>query len=234
MMIQVEPLGLQTVITLAANPGVAKNSVIVIPQSGTPADSYFVIDGLGRVSLPVAGTISISITFSCSGPNGSGLLRLVTPSTEPNLSASVFMSVPADGAGIIVIKYDGFVTNNTSFEVDFQNGSNQIQNQLSGTFDIVYESAAAAGEPVVGMTLLMNPQITAEVYNAFLSNLQAFVDSYSYLIERATWDTIAPTVSQSYVSEPPGVVSAGATRSVYQLVTTTKPRAYVLTQRRGP
>lgn len=125
---------------------VPKGGTVAIPQT-LPGSlpPPFVYDARGRLSVSKATDInSLSATFYLSrgvaqGAPGSGLLRVVTPSATANLTAPIALTVPlvdVGGRATATFAWSGTVPADTSFELDYQNGSQQVQDEQGGSMSV--------------------------------------------------------------------------------------------------
>jgi hypothetical protein len=136
------PTALATATLLPQN-GVLRTTQVALGQTPGTLASPFVVDRLGRLSVTVAGLLTVSATFSlnlsiANGGGGAARLRL-PPAASPNLTVAQATSVgltDVNNHATATIGYSAQVAANTSIEIDYVNVSGFIQDVQGGTLTV--------------------------------------------------------------------------------------------------
>lgn len=129
--------------TFLPHNGVPRTTQVALGQTPGTLASPFVVDGLGRLSVTVAGLLTVSATFSLNlsivnGGGGAARLRL-PPAASPNLTVTQATSVgltDANDHATATIGYSAQVAANTSVEIDYVNVSGFVQDVQGGTLTV--------------------------------------------------------------------------------------------------
>lgn len=134
---------ISTTVNLSPSNGVAAGATVALAQAAGTLSTPFTLDGLGRLSVTSACTVTVTATFKLSRPvaqgaTGQGLLRLPA-SADANLTDPVAVGVAlADVGGVATctLSWTATLAANTSFEIDYTNSSSGGQDCQGGTLQV--------------------------------------------------------------------------------------------------
>jgi hypothetical protein len=119
--------------------GIKPDTTAALAQTAVQVAAPFALDTFGRLSLSQAGLLSVSATFYlqqsvAQGASGIAALRLADAATPDLTAPSVATAGLVDAAGhaTATLCWTGNVPANTSFEVDYWNGSAAWQDVQGG------------------------------------------------------------------------------------------------------